>query len=262
MGGSAVVGDQYFGEVVEDQELVDGGASGHGEATLGADLLDEFVDWFDLGGCAGEGYVEFGKAVEKHARHGHIPFGRPAPEGDQITGVGVEKYERQGRIGLCGPGKRLADFGNLFFVEFQEREVSIKVGGSFPEGGKGFGMEVNRGKHKAVGLHDMEVWIIGEAMGHKVATVSEIGGKGVETDTDAGAAEVGQDGGTAGEEFHVDGGVNMELSDFVYGGNCACEEGGNATCADDDDILMGDNAKGVEDEAVFFEDQEKYVLSA
>ena len=28
MGGSAVVGDQYFGEVVEDQELVDGGASG------------------------------------------------------------------------------------------------------------------------------------------------------------------------------------------------------------------------------------------
>lgn len=260
MGGSTVVGDQYLGEAVEDQEIGDGGASGHGEATLGADLLDEFIDWFNLGWGTCKSDMEFGKAVEKHVRHGYIPFRWPAPERDQITGISIEKYKWQWGIGLCGSGKRLADFGNLLIVEFKEREVAIKVGGSFPEGGEGIRRTVNSRKHEEIGLHDMKIWIIGKAMGHKVATVSEIGGKSVETDTDAGTTEVGQNGRTAGEEFHVNGGINMKMSDFIYGGNCACEKSGNATGANNDDILRGDNAKGVKDEAVFFEDQKKYVL--
>lgn len=36
----------------------------------------------------------------------------------------------------------------------------------------------------------------------------------METDADVGAAEVGEDGGTAGEKFHVDGGVDVEPSDL------------------------------------------------
>jgi hypothetical protein len=106
----------------------------------------------------------------------------------------------------------------------------------------------------------MEVWIVGEAMGHKVATVAEIGGKGVKTYADTGTTEIGQHGRATGEKFHVDGGVYLELSDFGYGGDGACEERGKAAGANDDNVLLGNDAKCIEYEAVFIEYQEKDIL--
>ena len=94
MGRAAVVCDQHIREVVEGEEFAEGGFSSGAEGPLGPDGRDDLPGSRGFGGPSGEGDENVRRQREDPLRELDIVRVRPAPQREQVAGVGIQKNKR------------------------------------------------------------------------------------------------------------------------------------------------------------------------
>src|SRR5258708_40097412 len=99
-------------------------------------------------------------------------------------------------------------------------------------------------------------------MSHQVSTVRSSDKKSVKPNAPASSTQECDGGRTAGEELHIDRGIQFQTAQAPYGGNRAPGERGEILKGERDDVGLGNYGENIGGETVVIQGGEKGVITS